>query len=93
MRENVNNLNERGEHIDSIQHKTNTLAGSARDFRTRASDTRRMMWWKNVKMQICIIVGIIILLIVIIVPSGTLIRFEHSKYVSDKSLVYASKHH
>jgi vesicle-associated membrane protein 4 len=31
---------------------------------------RKQMWWKDMKMRICIIVGIIILLIVIIVPSG-----------------------
>jgi vesicle-associated membrane protein 4 len=28
------------------------------------------MWWKDMKMRMCIIVGVIILLIVIIVPSG-----------------------
>ena len=28
------------------------------------------MWWKDMKMRMCIIVGIIVLLVVIIVPSG-----------------------
>jgi hypothetical protein len=28
------------------------------------------MWWKDMKMRMCLIVGIIILLIVIIVPTG-----------------------
>ena len=30
------------------------------------------MWWKDMKMRMCLIIGIIILLIVIIVPSGML---------------------
>jgi vesicle-associated membrane protein 4 len=28
------------------------------------------MWWKDMKMRMCLIAGIIILLIVIIVPTG-----------------------
>jgi len=28
------------------------------------------MWWKDMKMRMCLIIGIIILLIVIIVPAG-----------------------
>jgi len=38
------------------------------------------MWWKDMKMRICIIVGIILLLIVIIVPSG---QFGTRSFVVD----------
>lgn len=70
MVENAHNLNTRGENLDSLQQKTATLDKSASSFRRGTNKLRKAMWWKDMKMRICIIVGIIILLIVIIVPSG-----------------------
>jgi hypothetical protein len=49
------------------------------------------MWWKDVKMRMCIIIGIIILLIVIIVPSGMLLPPELPRFDSDKLIVWAAK--
>jgi fumarate reductase subunit D len=65
-------MKHRGVEIDGLQAKTDVLSESAQAFNNKARDTRKHMMWKNIKMRICIIVGIIILLIVIIVPSGTL---------------------
>ncbi|ODH44922.1 hypothetical protein ACO22_00545 [Paracoccidioides brasiliensis] len=70
MRENINKVSQRGENLDSLQDKTDNLAVSAQGFRRGANRVRKQMWWKDFKMRICIIVGIIILLVVIIVPSG-----------------------
>ena len=61
---------QRGDRLDALQDKTDNLATSAQGFRRGANRVRKQMWWKDMKMRICIIVGIIILLIVIIVPSG-----------------------
>jgi len=69
MRENINKVSQRGERLDSLQDKTDNLAVSAQGFRRGANRVRKQMWWKDMKMRICIIVGIIILLIVIIVPA------------------------
>ena len=69
MRENINKVSQRGENLDSLQDKTDNLAVSAQGFRRGANRVRKQMWWKDFKMRICIIVGIIILLVVIIVPS------------------------
>ncbi|KAF1991370.1 synaptobrevin [Aulographum hederae CBS 113979] len=69
MRDNINKVSERGERLDSLQDKTDNLAVSAQGFRRGANRVRKQMWWKDMKMRMCIIVGIIILLIVIIVPS------------------------
>lgn len=74
MRENINKVSQRGERLDSLQDKTDNLAVSAQGFRRGANRVRKQMWWKDMKMRICIIVGIIILLIVIIVPAGELTR-------------------
>jgi vesicle-associated membrane protein 4 len=68
MRENINKVAERGERLDSIENKTDNLAISAQGFRRGANRVRKDMWWKDMKMRLCLILGVIIVLIVIIVP-------------------------
>ncbi|THV91735.1 hypothetical protein D6D27_05309 [Aureobasidium pullulans] len=70
MRNNINKVSERGERLDSLQDKTDNLAVSAQGFRRGANRVRKQMWWKDMKMRMCLIIGIIILLVIIIVPSG-----------------------
>src|ERR1700709_884154 len=70
MRENINKVSQRGERLDSLQDKTDNLAVSAQGFRRGANRVRKQMWWKDMKMRMCLLGGIIILLIVIIVPAG-----------------------
>ncbi|KAI1744658.1 synaptobrevin-domain-containing protein [Xylaria scruposa] len=69
MRENINKVSQRGERLDALQDKTDNLAVSAQGFRRGANRVRKQMWWKDMKMRMCIIAGIIILLVIIIVPS------------------------
>lgn len=70
MRENINKVSQRGERLDSLQDKTDNLATSAQGFRRGANRVRKQMWWKDMKMRMCLIVGIIVLLVIIIVPAG-----------------------
>lgn len=70
MQQNITKVSERGERLDTLQDKTDSLATQANGFRRGANRVRKQMWWKDMKMRMCIIVGIIILLVVIIVPSG-----------------------
>ena len=72
MRDNINKVSQRGERLDALQDKTDNLAISAQGFRRGANRVRKQMWWKDMKMRVCIIVGIIVLLLIIIVPTGTL---------------------
>lgn len=44
------------------------LANSAQGFRRGANRVRKQMWWKDMKMRMCLVGGIIILLVIIIVP-------------------------
>jgi vesicle-associated membrane protein 4 len=74
MRENINKVSQRGERLDSLQDKTDNLAVSAQGFRRGANRVRKAMWYKDMKMRVCLVVGIIILLLVIIIPSGMLFR-------------------
>ena len=43
-----------------------TLAVSAQGFRRGANRVRKQMWWKDMKMRLCLIGGVIILLVIII---------------------------
>jgi vesicle-associated membrane protein 4 len=70
MQNNITKISERGERLDNLQDKTDHLSTQANSFRRGANRVRKQMWWKDMKMRMCIIVGVIILLIVIIVPSG-----------------------
>ncbi|RMY84700.1 hypothetical protein D0861_06821 [Hortaea werneckii] len=70
MQQNITKVSERGERLDTLQDKTDSLATQANGFRRGANRVRKQMWWKDMKMRMCIIVGIIILLVVIIVPSA-----------------------
>ena len=68
MKKNLESVAQRGEHIDQLQDKSENLNQSAQGFRRGANRVRKQMWWKNVKMRIWIIVGIIVLLLIIVVP-------------------------
>jgi len=72
MKKNLESVAQRGEHIDQLQDKSENLNQSAQGFRRGANRVRKQMWWKNMKMRIWIIVGIIVLLLLIIIPSGEL---------------------
>ncbi|RMX78968.1 hypothetical protein D0869_08655, partial [Hortaea werneckii] len=75
--QNITKVSERGERLDTLQDKTDSLATQANGFRRGANRVRKQMWWKDMKMRMCIIVGIIILLVVIIVPSASQqVRYE-----------------
>lgn len=72
MRDNINKVSERGERLDSLQDKTDNLQRSAQGFRRGANRVRKAMWWKDMKMRMCIIGAVVaIILIVIIVPLAT----------------------
>ncbi|EQL03478.1 synaptobrevin [Ophiocordyceps sinensis CO18] len=70
MRDNISKVSQRGERLDALQDKTDNLAVSAQGFRRGANRVRKQMWWKDVKMRMCLIAGIIILLLIIIIPAG-----------------------
>lgn len=68
MRDNINKVAERGNRLDSIENKTDSLAISAQGFRQGANRVRKDMWWKDMKMRLCLIIAVIILIVVIVVP-------------------------
>ncbi|KAK4458277.1 putative synaptobrevin [Cladorrhinum samala] len=69
MRQNMTKASQRGEHLDRLRDKTDDLANSAQDFRRGANQVRKKMWWKDMKMRIWLILGIVALLAIIIIPT------------------------
>ncbi|KAJ3094279.1 hypothetical protein HDU96_001749 [Phlyctochytrium bullatum] len=68
MQENVNKVMQRGEHLDTLQNKTEDLQNSSQQFRKGASAVRKQMWWKDFKMKL-ILGGIIVAILIIIIVS------------------------
>jgi len=69
MKDNLNRVAQRGENLEVLQDKTDRLHDSALNFRRGANQVRKQMWWKDMKMRMWIIIGIIVLLLVIILPT------------------------
>ncbi|ORZ28796.1 synaptobrevin [Lobosporangium transversale] len=67
MQQNIDSVRDRGEKLDSLQHKTSDLEQGAVQFRRGATGVRRQMWWKNMKWRLIVGTGILIILIIIIV--------------------------
>ncbi|OMJ29346.1 Synaptobrevin-like protein [Smittium culicis] len=71
MQENINKVMEREERLDTLQNKTEELNEGARQFRRGATQVRKKMWWRDMKLKLIIAAIVIILLVVIIVPLVT----------------------
>ncbi|XP_075616387.1 vesicle-associated membrane protein 4 isoform X2 [Balearica regulorum gibbericeps] len=68
MQENITKVIERGERLDDLQDKSESLSDNATAFSNRAKQLRRQMWWRGCKMKAIIALVAVILLLVIIVP-------------------------
>lgn len=68
MQNNVSKVLERGDRLEDLQDKSDSLAGNSDLFRSRAKGLSKKMWWKNCKMRIVIVIVILIILAVILIP-------------------------
>lgn len=60
MVQNIDSILQRGERLDLLVDKTDTLAGQAYAFRRGARNVRRQQWWKNVRiMALTGVVGLV----------------------------------
>lgn len=60
MLENIDAVLKRGDQLDTLDSKATALQAGAKDFKSRATDLARTMWWKNVKIWIIIIVIVLV---------------------------------
>jgi vesicle-associated membrane protein 4 len=70
MLKNTKKMGERGDHLNTLDEQVRDVSNSASLFKTGANRVRKQMWWKDMRMRMCLFVSVAILLVVIIVPSG-----------------------
>ena len=68
---NMDKVIERGERIEILVKKSETLADQSYDLRDTSRKVKNKMWWKNKKVMIGIIAVIVIVIIVIIIIVAT----------------------
>ncbi|KAI5090473.1 vesicle-associated membrane protein 4 isoform X1 [Silurus meridionalis] len=66
MQENISKVIERGERLEDLQDKSESLSDNASAFSSRAKQLHRRMWWKDIKMKMIVALVIVILLLIII---------------------------
>uniref|UniRef100_A0A8C6TAK1 Vesicle-associated membrane protein 4 n=1 Tax=Neogobius melanostomus TaxID=47308 RepID=A0A8C6TAK1_9GOBI len=66
MQENISKVIERGERLDDLQDKSESLSDNASAFSSRAKQLHRRMWWRDTKMKMIIALVVIGLLLIII---------------------------
>jgi hypothetical protein len=60
MVQNIDSILQRGERLDLLVDKTDTLAGQAYAFRRGARNVRRQQWWRNIRiMALTGVVGVV----------------------------------
>ncbi|KAG6908321.1 hypothetical protein DXG01_005297 [Tephrocybe rancida] len=62
MRENIQSLSERGERLENLESRTETLVVAARGFRRSSNKVRKAMWWKDMKMRFIIALAVSVVL-------------------------------
>ncbi|CAB1414874.1 unnamed protein product [Pleuronectes platessa] len=68
MQENISKVIERGERLDDLQDKSESLSDNASAFSSRAKQMHRRMWWRDMKMKMIIALVVVALLLIIIIP-------------------------
>ncbi|XP_067085879.1 vesicle-associated membrane protein 4 isoform X1 [Osmerus mordax] len=68
MQENISKVIERGERLEDLQDKSESLSDNASAFSSRAKQMHRRMWWRDTKMKMIIGLVVVGLLLIIIIP-------------------------
>jgi vesicle-associated membrane protein 4 len=66
MENNIKEVAKRGGRLDSLQDKTDELAGSAKHFRRGTNRVRKLMWLKDMKITVCLVILVILVIAVIV---------------------------
>uniref|UniRef100_A0A8C5CXM2 Vesicle-associated membrane protein 4 n=1 Tax=Gadus morhua TaxID=8049 RepID=A0A8C5CXM2_GADMO len=56
MQENISKVIERGERLEDLQDKSESLSDNASAFSSRAKQLHRRMWWRDMKVGLCVCV-------------------------------------
>eukprot|EP01119_Soliformovum_irregulare_P007429 TRINITY_DN19848_c0_g1_i1.p1 TRINITY_DN19848_c0_g1~~TRINITY_DN19848_c0_g1_i1.p1 ORF type:complete len:218 (-),score=32.39 TRINITY_DN19848_c0_g1_i1:38-691(-) len=83
MKDNIGKMLARGEAIETVLDKTETLKDSSDRFKSSATRLKRRMWWKNVKLWCVIIIVILIIILVITLVACGGFTFDRCRPKSD----------
>lgn len=65
MVENIGKIIERGERLEDLDERTDTLRNRAGQFQVLGTQLKRKFWWQNFRLWIIVIVIIVVILLVI----------------------------
>ncbi|KAJ3137927.1 hypothetical protein HK100_000225 [Physocladia obscura] len=66
MQDNITKVMQRGENLEQLNAKAEDLSSSSAQFKKGASEVRKAMWWKDMKMKL-ILGGVLATIIIIII--------------------------
>ena len=66
MKQNLNNLIDNNDDLNELDEGAEDMRNNAHKFQTKTKSLERIMWWKKVKMTICIVLIVIAIIVFII---------------------------
>ena len=66
MRQNIEAVVDRGEHLELLVDKSDALGSQAMQFQKQSVGLRKAMWWQNMKMVFCLAFVVIFVLVMIL---------------------------
>lgn len=74
MKSNVSRVIERGDRLEDLQDKSESLSNSSDMFRTRAKGLHKKMWWQTCRMRL--ILALVIIIVIGIIVAALAIHFS-----------------
>lgn len=65
METNITAATQRGENLDNLQEMSNNIAEQSNEFGRTAKQVKRKLWYKNMKMTMCITIVVLIGLLLV----------------------------
>jgi t-SNARE complex subunit (syntaxin) len=78
-RENVRKVVARGDGLDDLQHRAESLRQSAHHFDTNATRLRRKMCWQSISLWIFLLIVLVIILLTLIVSIAVVVEKNKKK--------------
>mmetsp|Transcript_32079 Transcript_32079/g.67469 ORF Transcript_32079/g.67469 Transcript_32079/m.67469 type:complete len:97 (+) Transcript_32079:232-522(+) len=67
MRQNIEAVVDRGEHLELLMDKSDNLSSQARQFQKQSKGLRKALWWKNVKMMLSLAFVFLFIIMIVVV--------------------------
>jgi len=66
MRQNIESVVDRGEHLELLMDKSDGLSSQANAFKKQSTGLRKAMWWQNIKKMLLLAFVLVVVLCVIV---------------------------